>query len=97
MTPNAAEARIAPQRAHGKTNVLDQPLSRSPPPYLAGGFPDQGDVAEILFRSQARLRRSQSAGGSIVRLFGEMKRDLVVELGFRAAPVPQHAKASPQL
>ena len=87
------EAGVAAGDPQGVAHVLEQALGQAPALDFARRFADQRGVAEVLPRREPRLIRSEPRGGTLGRLFGEVKPDFFVELGLRAAPVHERAEA----
>ena len=91
------KAWISPRHPKRPASVLDQAVGEGPAPGVACRLADEGRVAKVLLRRDSRLGRCEPGGGPFVRLFGEMKLDLFVELRFLALPMPERAQAREEL
>ena len=86
------KATVTAHHAKGAASVLDQPLGEPPAPGLARRFADQRGIAEVPPGREPGLVFGEPGGGALVGLFGEMKPDLFVELGFLAVPAKERSK-----
>ena len=89
-------ARVTAHGPKGVSAVLDKAFGEAPAPGLPRRLSDEYDVAEIPPCGGGGLLGLQAVGHPLVRLFGEVKPYLFVELGFPATPVPERAAGGQQ-
>lgn len=92
-----AQPPMARQRSPAVPDIAPEPLGATPAPRLARQLADQRDVAEVAARRQPRGVGGQSLGDSLVRLFGQVEPDLLVELRLQPPPAPQGAHSDAEL